>query len=85
MTLRDEKSDTEAQGEDDYLYGFSTDEDSSDDERSPLAEEGVDVSKLPTVAKDDAAVKRKLEKAKRQPVCPILHYSYISQHFCGID
>ena len=27
-----------------------------------------DISKLPTVAKDDATVKHKLEKAKRQPV-----------------
>ena len=27
-----------------------------------------DVSKLPTIAKDDATVKQKLNKAKRQPV-----------------
>lgn len=67
MAPRDEKSDTEAHEEDDYLYGFSTDEDSSDDEGFALAEEGIDVSKLPTIAKDDATVKRKLEKAKRQP------------------
>ncbi|KAA1467697.1 RNA-binding domain-containing protein [Dentipellis sp. KUC8613] len=28
---------------------------------------GIDVGKLPTIAKDDATVKRKLEKAKRKP------------------
>ncbi|KAH9902617.1 hypothetical protein C8Q73DRAFT_635570 [Cubamyces lactineus] len=28
---------------------------------------GIDVSKLPTIAKDDETVKRKLEKAKRKP------------------
>jgi nucleolar protein 15 len=27
-----------------------------------------DVGKLPTIAKDDATVKKKLEKAKRNPV-----------------
>jgi nucleolar protein 15 len=27
-----------------------------------------DVAKLPTIAKDDASVKRKLDNAKRQPV-----------------
>ncbi|KAF9223534.1 RNA-binding domain-containing protein [Gyrodon lividus] len=30
-------------------------------------DEGVDVGKLPTVAKDDATVQKKLEMAKRQP------------------
>ena len=51
-----------------HLYGFSTDEDSSDDD--PDVDEGgdVDVGSLPTVARDDATVKRKLEKAKRKPV-----------------
>lgn len=57
-------------GNDDYLHGFSSDEDSSDDEETIFTAEGVDVSKLPTVAKDDVTVQRKLEKAKRQPVCP---------------
>ncbi|KAG6330834.1 hypothetical protein ID866_8257 [Astraeus odoratus] len=51
---------------DDYLYGFSTDEDSSDDEGSVL-EEGIDVTQLPAVAKDDVTVQRRLERAKRQP------------------
>lgn len=54
-------------GNDDYLHGFSSDEDSSDDEETIFTAEGVDVSKLPTVAKDDVTVQRKLEKAKRQP------------------
>jgi len=83
MAPRDEKSDTEAHEEDDYLYGFSTDEDSSDDEGFALAEEGLDVSKLPTIAKDDATVKRKLEKAKRQPVCSTMQHLHVPEEFYG--
>jgi hypothetical protein len=50
---------------DDYLYGFSTDDDDSSDDEA-IVEVGVDVGKLPTVAKDDATVQKKLERAKRQ-------------------
>lgn len=61
------KAETDAEEvDDDYLFGFSTDEDSSDDEGVSPGE-GVDISRLPTIAKDDATVQRKLEKAKRQP------------------
>ncbi|KAL6298538.1 hypothetical protein BKA93DRAFT_820329 [Sparassis latifolia] len=46
-------------------------EDSSDEDASDLdvVEEwaGIDVNTLPTIAKDDVVVKKKLEKAKRQP------------------
>ncbi|KAH7884619.1 hypothetical protein F5I97DRAFT_1890684 [Phlebopus sp. FC_14] len=49
-----------------YLYGFSTDDDDSSDDDA-IAEDGLDVGKLPTVAKDDATVKKKLERAMRQP------------------
>jgi nucleolar protein 15 len=59
-------------GEDDeiHLHGFSTDGDDSSDEEGAIDFEAtpLDVSKLPTVAKDDATVKRKLDKAKRKPV-----------------
>ena len=52
-----------------HLYGFSTDEDSSDDDLDVDDEAAVlDVGSLPTVARDDATVKRKLERAKRNPV-----------------
>ncbi|KAF9234628.1 hypothetical protein BU15DRAFT_65551 [Melanogaster broomeanus] len=51
---------------DDYLYGFSTDDDDSSDDEA-IVEEGIDVGKLPTVAKDDATVQKKLERANRQP------------------
>jgi nucleolar protein 15 len=52
-----------------HLYGFSTDEDSSDDDLDVVDEEAtLDMGTLPTVARDDAAVKRKLERAKRKPV-----------------
>ncbi|KAL0563500.1 nucleolar protein, partial [Marasmius crinis-equi] len=49
------------------IHGLTSDEeDSSDDEiGGPI--EGIDITKLPTVAKDDETVKRRLEKAKRQP------------------
>ena len=51
-----------------HLYGFSTDEDSSDDDLDVDEGADIDVGSLPTVARDDATVKRKLEKAKRKPV-----------------
>ena len=56
--------------EEELLHGLSSDDDqdSSDEE---IEIPGIDVSKLPTVAKDDKVVKQKLEKAKRQPVCII--------------
>ncbi|KAK7464721.1 nucleolar protein [Stygiomarasmius scandens] len=69
----DEDQENEGEGEDDedeeeMIHGFSTDDDdSSDDEDLAVEPTGVDVGKLPTVAKDDATVKRKLEKAKREP------------------
>ncbi|OBZ72694.1 hypothetical protein A0H81_07703 [Grifola frondosa] len=50
------------------FFGFSSDDDdSSDDDEVPDEIPGIDVGKLPTIAKDDATVKRKLEKAKRKP------------------
>lgn len=52
--------------DDNHLYGFSTDEDDSSDEDAVTGEE-LDIGRLPTIAKDDATVKRKLEKAKRHP------------------
>ena len=47
----------------------STDDDSSDEESDAgnMSTE-FDMGELPTIAKDDEVVKRKLEKAKRQPV-----------------
>ncbi|KAI0346264.1 RNA-binding domain-containing protein [Trametopsis cervina] len=43
----------------------------------------VEVSKLPTIAKDDAVVKRKLEKAKRKPTGDrgVIHLSRIPHGF----
>ncbi|KAI0787968.1 hypothetical protein C8Q74DRAFT_647087 [Fomes fomentarius] len=49
------------------FYGFSSDDDSSDEEEVADDISGIDMSKLPTIAKDDAVVKKKLEKAKRKP------------------
>ncbi|KAG6862030.1 hypothetical protein C0995_008218 [Termitomyces sp. Mi166 len=62
--------DSEQDGDEDiHLHGFSTDDDDSSDEDDNMDYEApaLDISKLPTIAKDDATVKRRLEKAKRQP------------------
>ncbi|KAH7097342.1 hypothetical protein BKA62DRAFT_744866 [Auriculariales sp. MPI-PUGE-AT-0066] len=50
-----------------HLHGFSTDEDSSDDDADMKVDEapGLDVSQLPTIVKDDATVQRRLAEAKK--------------------
>ncbi|KAJ6607387.1 hypothetical protein B0H10DRAFT_2072112 [Mycena sp. CBHHK59/15] len=55
--------------EEEPLHGFSTDDDDSSDDDGVMDVDvsTFDVAKLPTIAKDDATVKRKLEQAKRQP------------------
>ncbi|KAF5382201.1 hypothetical protein D9615_004254 [Tricholomella constricta] len=60
---------SEKENEDLHLHGFSTDDDDSSDDDDAMDHEpsAFDIAKLPTIAKDDATVKRKLEKAKRQP------------------
>jgi nucleolar protein 15 len=50
-----------------HLHGFSTDEDDSSDEEGIFAD-AIDASALPSAAKDDAAVRKRLDKAKRMPV-----------------
>jgi nucleolar protein 15 len=65
--------------EDVHLYGFSTDEDSSDDDMGVDEGAVLDVGSLPTVARDDATVKRRLEKAKRKPV----RLSHLLHHTCN--
>ena len=49
------------------------DDDSSDEEMNDEPD-AIEVSKLPTIAKDDETVKRKLEKAKRKPVRAFLTF-----------
>jgi nucleolar protein 15 len=68
-----EKSGSSDAEDNDHLFGFSTDEDDSSDDDAVAGEE-VDIGRLPTVAKDDATVKRKLEKAKRRPVSASTSY-----------
>jgi len=53
--------------EDELLHGLSSDDQDSSDEEVEVP--AINISKLPTIAKDDKVVKQKLEKAKRQPVC----------------
>jgi len=47
-----------------HLNGFTSDDEDSSDEDDAIE---VGVSKLPTIPKDDATIKRRLEMAKRQP------------------
>jgi len=61
----DEAKGPEDEGEVDF-YGFSDDPDSSDED-DVMDDDGIDLGSLPTIAKDDASVKRRLEKAKRKP------------------
>ena len=65
------------------LHGFSTDDEDSSDGEDAMDEgpSAFDVSKLPTIAKDDATVKHKLDKAKRQPVRLLLLLINISCWF----
>ena len=57
----------------DESFGSISDETSSDDDEMDTEPTAFDVQKLPTVAKDDATVKKKLEKAKRNPVRRTCH------------
>ena len=57
----------DAEEEQDF-YGFSSDDDDSSDDEMADEIPGIDIRKLPTIAKDDETVKRKLEKAKRKQV-----------------
>ena len=57
--------------EDEYLHGFTSEDDDSSDEEDVVDDTPgpqLGVLKLPTIAKDDATVRRRLELAKRQPV-----------------
>ncbi|KAF8640247.1 hypothetical protein AX16_010142 [Volvariella volvacea WC 439] len=60
------KDSSEEEEDEDHLYGFSSDDEDSSDEDigdSPP----LDIQRLPTIAKDDLSVKRRLEKAKLKP------------------
>lgn len=64
----------EGEGGDTYLRGFSSGSDSSDeDDEDGVDSAPFDLGKLPTIAKDDATVRHKLDKAKRQPVRNFLY------------
>lgn len=64
-----EKEEEESESEEEVLlHGFSSESDSSDEEDDGVDSAPIDVAKLPTVAKDDTSVARKLERAKRKAV-----------------
>ncbi|KLO17412.1 hypothetical protein SCHPADRAFT_846618 [Schizopora paradoxa] len=67
VTSKENVDETEAVEEQEILlHGFSSESDSSDEEDDVMDDAPLDVGKLPTIAKDDASVKRRLEKAKKQ-------------------
>ncbi|CAE6390595.1 unnamed protein product [Rhizoctonia solani] len=64
----EDHSEHEGNSEEDHIQGFSTDEDSSDDDGDEAPElPGIDLAKLPTIAKDDETVKRRLAQARKEP------------------
>jgi len=67
-TKDNEEQDAEpAEEQEILLHGFSSESDSSDeDEDDGVDGVPLDVGNLPTIARDDASVKRRLEKAKKQ-------------------
>ena len=84
-SAEEEEQDVAAEdsGENDvHLHGFSTDDNDSSDEEDIAEDEpsAFDVAKLPTIAKDDATVKRKLEKAKKIPVRWITNIQNVTPH-----
>jgi hypothetical protein len=64
-----------------HLHGFSTDSDDSSDEEE--MDEGatlpMEISRLPTIANDDATVRKKLEKARKIPVSRFYIYLVVIQ------
>jgi nucleolar protein 15 len=64
----DKENDSHEEQQETRIFGFSTDDDSSDDEMNGEPDP-IEINKLPTIAKDDATVKLKLEEAKKKPVC----------------
>ena len=65
--MLEDSSDEDVESED-HIHGFSTDGDSSDDDVMVAKVPAVDVSQLPSVAKDDVTVQKRLQKAKSKPV-----------------
>jgi len=66
----DAKEDEEPEEAEEGFFGFETDDDddnSSDEDEEEDEPSTFDVSKLPTISRDDAVVKKKLEMAKRKP------------------
>jgi len=77
----EDSSDEEGEGED-HIHGFSTDGDSSDNDVMVAEVPALDVSQLPTVAKDDVTVQRRLQKAKSKPVST-LDFDYHAAYLCS--
>lgn len=74
----DEEEDDDDDDDDDgddgevFLHGFSSADESSDDDDDEKPDEAeIDLDHLPTIAKDDISVMKKLDKAKKQTVSVI--------------
>jgi nucleolar protein 15 len=78
VIMLEDSSDAEVEG-DDLIHGFSTDAESSDDDDVMVDEvPPLDVSQLPTVAKDDSTVQKRLQKAKSKPVSTLNFGDYVA-------
>ena len=71
---KDAEDEEEGDEEEILLHGFSSESDSSDED-DDVDTAPVDMGKLPTIAKDDATVKRRLEKAKKQAVSSVFLFA----------
>lgn len=67
-TDHDVSASRELEEEEIPLEGFSSESDSSDEDHDVLEAPPLDISTLPSLSQDDAVVRRKLEKAKKNPV-----------------
>jgi len=79
--MLEDSSDEDVESED-HIHGFSTDGDSSDDDVMVAKVPAVDVSQLPSVAKDDVTVQKRLQKAKSKPVST-LDFDYYAAYPCS--
>ncbi|CAE6516881.1 unnamed protein product [Rhizoctonia solani] len=68
-SMEEQSEEVEGDDKEAHIQGFSTDDDSSDDDGDEVPElPGVDITSLPTIAKDDLTVKRRLDQARKEPV-----------------
>jgi len=74
----------EVQSDGGHIFGFTDDDDDDSSDEGDVMDTlqpELGVLKLPTVPKDDATIKRKLEQAKREPVIVPLLFTFRTYSF----